>query len=520
MPPSLTAARDSGQNWLAAIPAHWRGALIRLAIAWLLLIAMFAEDWSAMASQWWYISTYNHILLIPVILGWFVANRREELLHIRPKAWWPGLFISAGACFVWLLGALSGLDLARQLGAVALTISCVAVLLGVRVSAALLFPLGYALLLVPFGDILVPPLQMLTAKMTIALVDLSGIPATIDGVFIDTPAGLFVVAEACSGVNFLIAMAAFGLLVANVCFASWRRRAVFMTACLIVPILANGVRAWGTIYAAQHFGIAAASGFDHIVYGWIFFALVMGIVLAGSWRFFDRPVDEPAIDAQSLNRSPGLGRLERLEAGILPSLAILLLLAVASQSWARTANGMSAALPDQISLPDVPGWSRADYEPAIWWQPRADGAEHRLLGRYANQNGQHVDVFIALYSGQENGREAGGFGQGALTPETGWTWLSKGPDMARAKSDRLIAGGNVQRLALTWYRTGVVMAGSNIRLKLANMADRLFLNAEPTAMLILSAEEQPGKPAIASIRQFRKATGPLDEWMDRVAGLD
>jgi len=43
-------------------------------------------------------------------------------------------------------------------------------------------------------------------------------------VFIDTPAGLFEVAEACSGVKFLIAMTAFGVLASNVCFVGWKRR--------------------------------------------------------------------------------------------------------------------------------------------------------------------------------------------------------------------------------------------------------------------------------------------------------
>jgi exosortase/archaeosortase family protein len=62
------------------------------------------------------------------------------------------------------------------------------------------------------------------------------------------------VAEACSGVKFLIAMVALGVLVANVCFRSWHRRAAFMALCVAVPILANGVRAWGTIYAAQYVG--------------------------------------------------------------------------------------------------------------------------------------------------------------------------------------------------------------------------------------------------------------------------
>ena len=48
------------------------------------------------------------------------------------------------------------------------------------------------------------------------------------------------------GVKFLIAMLAFGALVANVCYRSWPRRAAFHASpALVVPILANGVRAWG-----------------------------------------------------------------------------------------------------------------------------------------------------------------------------------------------------------------------------------------------------------------------------------
>ncbi|MGQ4828503.1 archaeosortase/exosortase family protein, partial [Enterococcus faecalis] len=77
--------------------------------------------------------------------------------------------------------------------------------------------------------------------MTMVLLALAHIPATLDGVFITTPAGYFEVAEACSGVKFLIAMIAYGALVANVCFLRWRRRAAFMGVAVVVPILANGV---------------------------------------------------------------------------------------------------------------------------------------------------------------------------------------------------------------------------------------------------------------------------------------
>ena len=82
-----------------------------------------------------------------------------------------------------------------------------------------------------------------------------------------------------------------------------------MLAAVTVPVLANGVRAWGTIYVAQSQGIEFAAGFDHIVYGWIFFAVVMALVLGTAWRFFDRSPDDPLIDAVQIEASPLLARL-------------------------------------------------------------------------------------------------------------------------------------------------------------------------------------------------------------------
>src|SRR3546814_1770554 len=83
-------------------------------------------------------------------------------------------------------------------------------------------------------------------------------------------------------------MIAYGTLVANVCYVSWSRRAAFMVMALVVPVLANGLRAFGTIYAAHITSVEPATGYDHIVYGWIFFGLVMAAVLAIGWKWFDR----------------------------------------------------------------------------------------------------------------------------------------------------------------------------------------------------------------------------------------
>jgi exosortase A len=514
MQPDLTLRRTAVLTDL--LSQAWRRPLLHLALAWGLLLVLFAPVVADMVRQYWDSSTYNHVLFVPLILGWLVHMRSGELARLVPSGFWPGLLLLAGALLLWLLGDISGLALATHLGLVLALQACVITILGVRVTAALLFPIAYMLFLVPFGDELVPMLQTITAKLTIALTVWSGVPADINGVFIDTPAGLFEVAEACSGVKFLIAMIALGTLAAHVCFASWRRRAVFMAVAVVLPILANGVRAWGTIYIAQSQGIEFAAGFDHIFYGWVFFALVMAVLLAAAWPFFDRPQDDRFIDAQAIAAAPLLAGLERMTTPVSRCLLMALLLSLGALGWSYQALQLAAPMPQQIALPQVDGWQRAEIAPGVAWEPRATGANHRLLGSYTRADGARVDVFYALYAAQNEGREAGAFGEGALVPNSDWSWHSQGPVMGGGVSEWLQAGSDVRRLTVTYYRHRDLLTGSVSRLKLSNIRDRLTFDPHPTSLLILSATQGVAVSADDAIVRFTTATGDLGAWMDRV----
>jgi EpsI family protein len=167
----------------------------------------------------------------------------------------------------------------------------------------------------------------------------------------------------------------------------------------------------------------------------------------------------------------------------------------------------------------VAGWQRAEYAPQAWWEPRTGGADHRLLGRYIDGKGHVADVFVALYAAQGTGRKAAGHGEGALRRSSGWSWQAPGPAIGWGKSERLLGPNRTARLAYTAYRNGDLMTGSAARLSLASLQDRLLLRARPTMMLILSAEERPGKSAQQSLGKFQQSTGPLDGWMDRIAAV-
>jgi hypothetical protein len=57
----------------------------------------------------------------------------------------------------------------------------------------------YLVFLIPFGAFATPALQSVTARLIDLLLDPTGIPHYVDDLIIETPAGVFFVAEACAG---------------------------------------------------------------------------------------------------------------------------------------------------------------------------------------------------------------------------------------------------------------------------------------------------------------------------------
>ena len=495
----------------------WSRHLKWLAIASLAILAIFWRDGTDMVRTWWTISTYNHCLLIVTILYWLVQQRQEELAKLVPRLWLPGLLWTALASLGWLLGEAAGVAFARQLGLLMMLQGAVLTLLGPMVARGLIFPLGFSFFLVPFGEEFVPFLQMVTAKLSMIFLGWANIPAFIDGIFISTPTGYFRVAEACSGIKFLIAMLAYGALVSNICFRSWNRRILFMTAAVIVPVLANGIRAFGTIYVAHHTTIDFAAGFDHILYGWFFFAFVLILVMAIGWPFFDRKIDEPMIDGDALRRTRSGRFLARKPLGVVAAMAAIILVPVL---WTSVLANRESPVPDTISLPAVAGWERVGYQPLFPWRPQFDGASHELLGRYRNRTtGAQVDLAIAVYDRQAEGREMVGYGQGALVPESGWSRNRTLDAPEGAAAVELMAPGPVVREVVSFYRIGGKLTGSASVVKLETLKNNIFGGQQQAVAILISAETNREESPQISINAFLADLGPVDNLADAMAGL-
>jgi len=486
----------------------WRAHLAALALAAASILGLFRRDAADIAAIWWNDSTYNHCLLIVPIIAWLVWQRLPQLRQLIPAGWWPGLAVVGAGAFGWLLGEASGVDFARQLGLLLMLQGSAIACLGKAVARALAFPLFYALFLVPFGEEIVPVMQTVTAEIAALLLALSNVPAHLEGIFITTPTGYFEVAEACAGVKFLIAMAAFGALVANVCYRSWRRRLAFLGMAMAIPVFANGVRAWGTIYIAYFTSIDFAAGFDHVVYGFVFFAIVIALILAIGWRFFDRGAGDPWFDPEALQPVPPRGAQPALVAAAALGLALL----PVAWSGAVTAAGISP-LPARAALPEVPGWQRVPRAGGIPWQPHFAGADRMLLGHYRDRRGRSVDLAIAVFARQSEGRELVGFGQGAVAPNGRWAWTADAVAPPDGRAERIASHG-LERQVVSFYRVGGIVTGSGVGVKLETLKVRLLGGPQRAVAVLASGESRE------AIDDFLSALGPVAPLADRAAGLD
>jgi exosortase A len=513
---AVPVSRHSWYHLVLREASGWRDSLVRLGLLAALYLMLFHADLADLVRVWTNSTPYSHCIFLPAIIFWMVWQRRSGLVQLTPQGWWLGLVWLGIGAFTWLLGWAAGVALFRHAALVVMAQGLVLSALGPAVGRALAFPIFYAFFMIPVGTEAEPMLQIVTAKMAIHLLWLAGVPAEISGIFISTPNGYFRVAEACSGTGFLIAMAAFATLVAHLCFKSMVRRALFIGSALIFCLLANGVRAFGIILIAYHSSVDSAVVVDHVLYGWLFFALVIMAMLAIGFPFYDRSPFEQWFDPARLQ-----GAADRLGMGWGLMLAAAVIM-VAPMSWSAASRALAQPLPAEAIAPEVPGWHRRPISAAPYWEPFFTGADGLRVIPYGDDRDRLVDLAVVRFAYQAEGKELVGFGQGAAAPDGAgdWTWAAPATTAPRHAHGEIIQGPHGERrLVYSFYRVGGVLTGQAGRVKLETLKVRLLSRDQRAAAILVSAliPEGPDGEARAAqaLDDFLTALGPIEDLADR-----
>lgn len=277
--------------------------LAAMALLLSIYATLYASTWLDMERVWRSSATYNHCYLILPISLYFFWQKRHQLPQTSIDLRWLWLPLLAIVLLqaIWLFGFAADLALLMHGAAVLSLQAIIWLLLGNQRSYQHRFALAYLIFLLPFGEELSPFLQNITADLTVMMLHLVQIPVYREGLYLATPVGLFEVAEACSGLRFLIAALAISVLFAHLHYRKWWKQFLFVGFMAVLSVLANGVRAFMLVFIGEKSNMQLGFGADHYLYGWLFFGLVL---LAGFWlgaRFADPLTAQPAPDKPRQN---------------------------------------------------------------------------------------------------------------------------------------------------------------------------------------------------------------------------
>jgi exosortase A len=285
----MSVITPNTEKMVQAIATEPRGSIMRkllIALALLAPFALYLSTAKSIVDIWDSSETFAHGYAILPMSLWLIWRRRDNFISMPPTPYWPALALLALVGFGWLVARLGGVQVVQQYAFVAMLPVIALAMFGRRLAMSLAFPLLFVLAAVPFGEIFIGPLISFTADFTVRAVQLTGIPVLRNGTFFELPSGSWSVVEACSGVRYLISSVTIGFLYAYLTYRSTARRALFVVMSIIVPIVANGLRAYMIVMIGHLSGMTLAVGVDHLIYGWLFFGLVMFVMfwIGNFWR--------------------------------------------------------------------------------------------------------------------------------------------------------------------------------------------------------------------------------------------
>lgn len=433
----------------AVISAHWKRQGGLLGIFLLLLFVFYYPSYSSMVAIWARSETFTHGFIIVPICAWLIWRIRKQIGITLPQTNYLGIPLLLLLGFLWLVANYVGVLAIEQLSATLMIPVLVFTLLGWRVTSVMIFPLLYILFAVPLGEELTPTLINLTADFTVALINLVGIPVYREGTYFQLPTGNWSVVAACSGISYLIASMTLGTLYAYLNYQGPLKRTIFIIASIVVPIIANSLRAFMIVMIGHFSDMQLATGVDHLIYGWVFFGVVIGIMfyIGSFWR------DD--VNAPLHGVEWAVGNVDSASLAHKMAIAVTCLTLVV---WPikiyleQEAQDFSNVAKISISIPT--GWTETPTAPTSW-KPAYHSLDSESQISYRDNEGNEVMLFIGYYAQQRQGAELGNY-DNVLVTEGDEVWRSiEGKKLtltsASIEAPTAVIEGNSKRYLTTYF---------------------------------------------------------------------
>jgi EpsI family protein len=338
---------------------------------------------------------------------------------------------------------------------------------------------------------------------------MTGIPVLRSGTRFELPTGSWSVVEACSGVRYLISSVTLGCLYAYLTYQTTLRRAMFVALAVVVPVVANGLRAYMIVMIGHTSGMKLATGVDHLIYGWLFFGLVMFIMfwIGSYWR--EDGVQAPAAMApRAATAAAGPAARGAGLAKIAVCAFALAALWPASAAWMDRANhnpapvALSAPASNWTPAPSFPDWTIRYMEP-----------DARYTGAFqAPGSARPVRLSMLYYRNQDKDKalissinRLAGY-KDAWHPLDATTRIENVAGRQLAVRETTLQSPAGALLVWDWMWIGGRYTASNVTGKLYQAQAKLLARGDDGALVVLAApSDERADAARADLRAFLAA---------------
>ncbi|MEW9798969.1 exosortase [Alteromonas sp. CYL-A6] len=247
--------------------------------------------------------TYSHAFLIPFISAYLVyLSVNEHRLQFRRSPSLAWLILTFIACGLLYLTAKAQISLGYWMSW--LMVMCTLPLVVFRFSLATVFPLGYLIFLLPVWGTLSALLQSLSVLVVSNMMQLTGIPVFVEGVYVQIPEGTFEIADGCSGLRYMIVSLAIASIY-NFMFVRQTSGAVKLFLLAIAgALVTNWVRIAALIVIGHVTDMQSSLMEDHNMFGWYLYIPFMFL-----FYHVGNKIAAKADDASRAEMSPALTAL-------------------------------------------------------------------------------------------------------------------------------------------------------------------------------------------------------------------
>jgi exosortase len=250
------------------------------------VLALYAPILARLANQWYSDADYSHGFLVPLLSGYLVWRKRDDLakIPVRPSFFW-GMFVVLGSLGVLFLGSLGAELFLSRTSLIGVICGLIIYFRGWATLRALAFPIAFLLFAIPIPNLIyneiVFPLQFIASAFATRILEILNIfPIMREGNVLIMPGMRLEVVEACSGIRSLMSLlalaAGYGYLAERSNFVRW-----FMVLAMIpLAMISNGTRVMITALMTHYIGPKAAEGFMHEFSGWVIFVVATVLFLS------------------------------------------------------------------------------------------------------------------------------------------------------------------------------------------------------------------------------------------------